>query len=400
MRRQIGGNGVRDFIAKTVAETPPSGIRKFFDIASEMKDVISLSVGEPDFVAPWNVRESAIYSLERGLTHYTSNHGTLGLRDQIARYLKQRYGLSYNAKQHMLVTVGASEALDLAFRAIIDPGDEVLVPAPSYVSYMPGVKFAGGIPVCINTREEDCFILTPEAIEAAITPKTKAIVIPYPNNPTGAIMTRDQLAAIIQIIVRNDLFVISDEIYSELTYDGEHCSIAGFADIFPRCVVINGFSKSFAMTGFRLGFAAGPEDVIAAMVKIHQYSMLCAPTMSQCAGEEALKSELANGFAQVTKMTAEYNRRRRFVHSSFNQIGLSCFEPKGAFYAFPNITSTGLSSEEFCLSLIKEKNVACVPGTAFGEAGEGYIRCSYAASMENIKEAMHRIAEFVESCRK
>ncbi len=388
------------FVSKRVAEVPPSGIRKFFDIASEMKDAISLGVGEPDFVTPWNIRENAIHSMERGYTHYTSNHGRIELRKLIAQYLDTRYGLRYSPADEMIITVGASEALDLAFRAIMEPGDEVLIPAPSYVSYMPGVTFAGGTPVPIVTKEEDDFILTAEQIAAAVTPKTKAIVIPFPNNPTGAIMTKEQLADIVDIIVKNDLFVLSDEIYSELTYGGHHVSIASFEEIFPRCVVINGFSKAFAMTGFRLGYAAGPEPVISAMVKIHQYSMLCAATMSQYAGEEALTREMQTDYAQVKKMTRSYDQRRKFLLNAFNSMGLHAFEPRGAFYMFPNITSTGLTSEEFCFRLIEEKKVACVPGTAFGEAGEGFIRCSYASSMDNLREAVKRIADFVEECKK
>ncbi|MDL2236535.1 aminotransferase class I/II-fold pyridoxal phosphate-dependent enzyme [Christensenellaceae bacterium OttesenSCG-928-K19] len=386
------------FISRRVAQVPPSGIRKFFDIASEMKDAISLGVGEPDFVTPWNIRESAIFSMERGHTHYTSNHGQLSLRKLVSLYLETRFGTRYSPESEMVITVGASEALDLAFRAIMEPGDEVLVPAPSYVSYMPGVTFAGGTPVAIETKEEDDFIMTEQGIAAAITPKTKAIVIPYPNNPTGAIMTKEQLAGIVDIIVKNDLLVISDEIYAELTYGGkQHVSIASFPEIYPRCVVINGFSKAFAMTGFRLGYAAGPRPVIDAMVKIHQYSMLCASVMSQYAGEEALKHEMETGFAQVEKMVKSYDQRRRFMLDALGGIGLGAFEPRGAFYIFPNISGTGLSSEEFCFRLIEEKKVACVPGTAFGEAGEGFMRCSYASSMENLKEAVKRIGEFVDS---
>lgn len=379
---------------------PPSGIRKFFDIASEMKDVISLSVGEPDFVTPWNVREAAIASIERGYTHYTSNHGTPALRKLISRYLAERYSLTYDWKTQTVVTVGASEALDLAFRAVIEAGDEILVPAPSYVSYMPGVAFAGGVAVPIETKECDNFTVTPDALKAAITSKTKAIILPYPNNPTGAIMTKAQLEAIAGIIEQHDLFVISDEIYSELTYGGRHCSIASLPGMCERTVVINGFSKAFAMTGFRLGYAAGPEDMIAAMVKIHQYFMLCAPTASQYAGEEALRHELDTEFAQVGKMVSDYNRRRTFVYNSFKKMGLSCFEPMGAFYVFPNISGMGMTSEEFCHKLISEKHVACVPGTAFGAAGEGFMRCSYASSMDNLKEALRRIAEFVQACKK
>ncbi|MEG2625703.1 MAG: aminotransferase class I/II-fold pyridoxal phosphate-dependent enzyme [Christensenella sp.] len=391
---------MRRFTTKTVEEMPPSGIRKFFDIASEMKDIISLSVGEPDFVTPWNVREAAIASIERGYTHYTSNHGSPTLRKLITRYLDEQYDIKYNWKTEALVTVGASEALDLAFRAVIERGDEVLVPAPSYVSYMPGVAFAGGVAVPIKTRECDNFIVTPEALQAAITPKTRTIVLPYPNNPTGAVMTREQLEAIAEIIERYDLFVISDEIYSELTYGQKHCSIASLPQMYSRTVVINGFSKAFAMTGFRLGYAVGQEDIIAAMVKIHQYFMLCAPTVSQFAGEEALRHELSTDFAQVKKMVSDYNRRRTFVYNSFKKMGLQCFEPKGAFYVFPNISEMGMTSEEFCYKLIDKKHVACVPGTAFGAAGEGFMRCSYASSMDNLKEALKRIAEFTNECRK
>ena len=383
-------------VASHVAAVPPSGIRKFFDIASDMKNVISLSVGEPDFVTPWNVRVAAISSIEQGRTHYTSNYGMMELRELISEYLSSRYYVQYPAEQ-VLVTIGASEALDLAFRAILEPGDEVLVPAPSYVSYEPGVAFCHGVPVPVETKEEDNFILTPEQIERVITKKTKAIVLPYPNNPTGAIMTREQLDAIRAVILKHDLFVISDEIYSELTYGQRHVSFAeGMED---RTLLINGFSKAFAMTGWRLGYACGPAPLIAAMVKIHQYTMLCAPIMSQVAGVEALRDEMHNGYSQVADMVRNYNRRRTLVVESFRDMGLSCFEPRGAFYAFPNIKSTGLSSEEFCKRLIFEKSVACVPGTAFGASGEGYIRCSYAASMENIIEALKRIREFVNECR-
>ena len=383
-------------VASHVAAVPPSGIRKFFDIASDMKNVISLSVGEPDFVTPWNVRVAAISSIEQGRTHYTSNYGMMELRELISEYLSSRYHVQYPAEQ-VLVTIGASEALDLAFRAILEPGDEVLVPAPSYVSYEPGVAFCHGVPVPVETKEEDNFILTPEQIERVITKKTKAIVLPYPNNPTGAIMTREQLEAIRTVILKHDLFVISDEIYSELTYRQRHVSFAeGMED---RTLLINGFSKAFAMTGWRLGYACGPAPLIAAMVKIHQYTMLCAPIMSQVAGVEALRDEMHNGYSQVADMVRNYNRRRTLVVESFRDMGLSCFEPRGAFYAFPNIKSTGLSSEEFCKRLIFEKSVACVPGTAFGASGEGYIRCSYAASMENIIEALKRIREFVNECR-
>jgi aminotransferase len=383
------------FISKTVAAVPPSGIRKFFDIASEMKDCISLGVGEPDFDTPWNVRESAIYALESGRTHYTSNHGTTELRQQIVKYMDMRYGLPFDINQ-CVVTVGASEALDLAFRAIMNPGDEVLVPAPSYVSYMPGISFAGGVPVPMQLKEKDNFIITPESIEKAVTDKTKAIVIAFPNNPTGAIMTKAQYKKITDIIIKHDLLVISDEIYSELTYEQRHCSIASLPGMKERTVVINGFSKAFAMTGFRLGYALGPKPVIDAMVKVHQYSMLCASVISQDAGSEALRSGMNNDFAQVEKMTGQYNRRRKLMYSSLNEMGLYCFEPLGAFYIFPNISSTGLKSDEFCERLLFEKKVACVPGTAFGSEGDDFIRCSYASSLENLKEALKRIKSFID----
>ena len=381
-------------IAQSVSEVPPSGIRKFFDIASDMKNVISMSVGEPDFVTPWNVCQAAIDSIERGETHYTSNSGMPELRALIEQYLAERFRVHYKPEQ-MLVTVGASEALDLAFRALLNPGDEVLIPAPSYVSYEPGVRFAHGVSVPIVTEEQDDFVIRPENIERAITPKTKLLVIPYPNNPTGAVLSAEDIVAIQSVALKHDLFVIADEIYAELTYGRDHVSFAeGFED---RTLLINGFSKAFAMTGWRLGYAAGPRPVIDAMLKIHQYTMLCAPIMSQKAGEEALRTEMHKNYYQVREMVRNYNRRRVFVVQSFRDMGFSCFEPRGAFYAFPNITKTGLSSEEFCRRLIMEQHVACVPGTAFGASGEGFIRCSYATSMENLEEAMRRIRTFVAS---
>lgn len=381
-------------IARSVSEVPPSGIRKFFDIASDMKNVISMSVGEPDFVTPWNVCQAAIDSIERGETHYTSNSGMPELRALIEQYLAERFHVHYKPEQ-MLVTVGASEALDLAFRALLNPGDEVLIPAPSYVSYEPGVRFAHGVSVPIVTEEQDDFVIRPENIERAITPKTKLLVIPYPNNPTGAVLSAEEIVAIQSVALKHDLFVIADEIYAELTYGRDHVSFAeGFED---RTLLINGFSKAFAMTGWRLGYAAGPKPVIDAMLKIHQYTMLCAPIMSQKAGEEALRTEMHKNYYQVREMVRNYNRRRVFVVQSFRDMGFSCFEPRGAFYAFPNITKTGLSSEEFCRRLIMEQHVACVPGTAFGASGEGFIRCSYATSMENLEEAMRRIRTFVAS---
>lgn len=379
-------------IAKHVSDVPPSGIRRFFDIAAGMKDCISLGVGEPDFITPWNIREAAIASIEHGKTHYTSNHGMPELRKKISEYLKKRFDVHYDFSNTM-ITVGASEALDIAFRAIIDPGDEVLIPAPSYVSYCPGVIFCHGVPVAVPTFEADNFILTPENLEAAITSKTKAIVIPYPNNPTGAIMTREQLAAITPILDKHNIFTISDEIYAELTYGATHASIAKGRE--DKTLLISGFSKAFAMTGWRLGYACGPTEIIAAMVKIHQYAMLCAPIMSQVAGLEALNYEMEFGWQQVGDMRNSYNRRRVFILDGFRELGFSCFEPKGAFYVFPNISKTGLPADEFCEKLLMQKKVACVPGSAFGAGGDNFIRCSYASSIDNIKEALLRIGEFV-----
>ncbi|MBQ6003792.1 MAG: aminotransferase class I/II-fold pyridoxal phosphate-dependent enzyme [Clostridia bacterium] len=357
-----------------------------------MKDVISMSVGEPDFVTPWNVRQAAINSVERGLTHYTSNSGLPELRRLIREYLNDRYDVHYDMND-ILVTVGASEALDLAFRALIDPGDEVLIPAPSYVSYEPGVKLAGGVSIPIVTEEKDDFVIKPENIEKVITEKTKLIIIPYPNNPTGAILDKEDIIRLQDLVLKHDLFVIADEIYSELTYSRMHQSFAeGFED---RTVLINGFSKAFAMTGWRLGYAAGPKEVIQAMLKIHQYTMLCAPISSQYAGVEALSSEMNRDYSQIREMVRSYNRRRVFLVDSFRSMGLPCYEPKGAFYVFPNISPTGLSSEDFCTKLLLEKKVACVPGTAFGESGEGFIRCSYATSMLNLEEAVKRIRDFI-----
>ena len=378
-------------IASSVSSVEPSGIRKFFDIANELKDVISMSVGEPDFVTPWNIRQSAINSIQMGETHYTSNSGTPRIRSLIKQYLSERFNVHYEPDQ-MLVTVGASEALDLAFRALIDPGDEVLIPAPSYVSYEPSVLFAHGVPVPIVTREEDDFVIRKENIEKAITEKTKIIVVPYPNNPTGAILSEEDIIDIQEIALKYDLIVIADEIYAELTYGRRHRSVAeGFED---RTILINGFSKAFAMTGWRLGYGAGPKPFINAMLKIHQYTMLCAPIMSQRAGEEALSNEMNKDYSQIAEMLRSYNKRRVFLVDSFRRLGYSCYEPRGAFYVFPNITASGLTSEEFCKRLLLEYHVACVPGTAFGKNGEGFIRCSYATSYENIQEAVRRIERF------
>lgn len=386
---------MEDMIIPRVGKLPPSGIRKFFDLVNEMKDAISLSIGEPDFVTPWNVRESGIYSLEKGHTHYSPNAGFLELREEICRYLNRKYGLKYNYKDQVIVTVGGSEGIDLALRSLVQPGDEVIIPEPSFVAYKPCTILAGATPVTISLRAQDQFRLTPELLEKAITPKTKVLVLPFPNNPTGAIMTRSDLEKIIEVIKNRDIVVISDEIYSELTYEGEHVSIAGFPEMTERTLVINGFSKAFAMTGWRLGYACGHPDLIAAMYKIHQYAIMCAPTMAQYAAIEALR----NSDEDVLMMTQEYNRRRRVMIDGFRKAGLECFEPLGAFYVFPCISSTGLSSSEFCERLLKEEKVAVVPGTAFGDCGEGFVRACYSNSMENIVEALSRIGRFVEKVK-
>jgi aminotransferase len=385
---------IEEKINRTVYDMPPSGIRKFFDIVSEMKEAISLGVGEPDFITPWNIREAAIRSLEKGKTHYTSNWGIMELRKYISLYLKERFSTAYDPAD-VVVTVGASEALDLAFRAILERGDEVLIPAPSYVSYSPGVAFAGGVPIPISARAENDFRITPDDIKKLITPKTKAIMIPFPNNPTGTVMRKNDLEAIAKVIEKTEILVISDEIYAELTYGEKHVSIASIPGMYARTIVINGFSKAFAMTGWRLGYAAGPRPIIEAMVKIHQYSMLCAPIMSQMAGIEAIREGLDTGFRQVEEMRKSYDRRRKLIVNEFNNMGLTCFEPMGAFYVFPCIKSTGMTSEQFCEDLLHQKLVATVPGTAFGEAGEGFIRCSYAYSVANINEATKRIREYL-----
>lgn len=388
---------INNFVAKKIQDMPFSGIRRFFDVASEMENVISLGVGEPDFYTPWTVRERAIYALEKGRTRYTSNLGLMELREEIAKYLNKRYDLCYNPKNEILVTVGASEGIDLALRTIIEPGDEVLVVEPSYVSYKPCVTMAGGVPVVINTKVEHDFRLQPEEILEKVTDKTKALILPYPNNPTGAVMEKADLEKIIKVIKEKNIFVISDEIYSELTYgDRTHVSIGSFEGMKERCVVLNGFSKSYSMTGWRLGYAAGPEEIIKNMTKIHQYIIMCAPTVSQYAGIEALKS----CDEQVVKMREEYNTRRNVMRSGFEAMGLECFEALGAFYLFPCIKSTGLTSDEFCERLLFEERVAVVPGTAFGECGEGFIRCSYAYSIKDIKRALARISKFIEKIKK
>lgn len=384
-----------DKISNKVRQMPPSGIRKFFDIVNEMDDAISLGVGEPDFVTPWNIREASIYSLEKGMTHYTSNWGMLELRQAINQYLYKRLHISYNPEDEILVTVGASEGIDIALRAILEQGDEVLIPDPSYVSYAPCVTLAGGEPVAIECTVEDDFKLTPEKLKPKITPRTKVLILPYPNNPTGAIMTREDLEAIAAVIGETDIIVITDEIYGELTYEGEHVSFASIPGMKERTILLNGFSKAFAMTGWRLGYAAGNSHFIKAMVKIHQYTMLCAPIMSQFAGLEALKSGLEDDFETVRNMVKHYNYRRRVILKGVRDMGLDCFEPLGAFYIFPSIKETGMTSEEFCERLLMEEKVAVVPGNAFGESGEGFIRCSYAYSIENINRALERIGNFV-----
>ncbi len=377
---------------KDVVNIKPSGIRKFFDIAATMEDVISLGVGEPDFQTPWQIRKAGIESLERGRTRYSANSGMELLREEICNYLDRKYNIKYDAKSEVLVTVGGSEAIDAAVRAIVETGDEVIIPQPSYVCYEPITVLAGGKPVIIETKAEDNFKLTATALKNAITPKTKVLILPYPCNPTGAVMEREDLEAVAEVLRGTNIIVISDEIYSELTFTGNpHISIASIDGMWERTVTINGFSKAFSMTGWRLGFACGPKEIIRQITKIHQFAIMCAPTTSQYAAIEALK----NCDEQVLSMQKEYNRRRRLMTDGFNKIGLTCYEPKGAFYTFPSIKSTGLSSEEFCERLLESKHVAVVPGTAFGECGEGFIRASYCYSVEHILEALHRIGEFV-----
>lgn len=371
----------------------PSGIRKFFDIANEMDDVISLSIGEPDFQTPWHIRDEGIKSLEKGKTWYSPNRGFMELRQEIANYYERRFGVPYDYKNQTLVTVGGSEAIDLAFRTLVQKGDEVIIPEPSFVCYEPLAVMAGGTPVIIRTKNEDNFRLKAKDLEAAITPKSKLLVLPFPNNPTGAIMEREDLEEIVEVVLKHDLLVLSDEIYSELTYGGKcHVSIASLDNMYERTIVINGFSKSYAMTGWRLGYALGPAPLIEQMTKLHQYGIMSAPTTAQYAAIEALR----NGDRDVCKMRDEYDMRRRLVVDGFNEMGLSCFEPLGAFYVFPCIKSTGLTSEEFCTRLIMDKHVAVVPGTAFGESGEGFVRVSYSYSLKHLKIALERIKEFLE----
>ena len=375
-----------------VTEIKPSGIRKFFDIAATMDGVISLGVGEPDFQTPWHIRKAGISSLERGRTKYSANRGTMELRREISAYLKRRYGLEYKSESEILVTVGGSEAIDGAIRAIVSPGDEVIIPQPSYVCYEPITALAGGVPVIIETKAENDFKITAEELKKAVTPRTKALILPYPCNPTGAVMEREDLERIAEVLKDTDIIVISDEIYSELTYcDSPHVSPASVPNMRERTITVNGFSKAYSMTGWRLGYACGPEEIMKQITKIHQYAIMCAPTTSQYAAVEALR----NGDEEIEKMRNEYDRRRRLIVHGFNKLGLTCREPKGAFYAFPCIESTGLSSDEFCEKLLQSKKVAVVPGTAFGKGGEGFIRASYCYSAEHILKALERIEEFI-----
>ena len=380
------------FLNKKLTSVKPSGIRKFFAIAEEMDDVISLGVGEPDFKTPWHIRQQGIEYLEKGKTRYTSNSGLIELREEISRYYDRKFNIKYDAKTEVLITVGGSEGIDMAIRSMVEPGDEVLVVEPSFVCYKPIVEVCSGVAKPLVTKQENEFKLTPDELLNAVTDKTKLLVLPFPNNPTGAIMTKDELEEIAKICIEKDIFVLSDEIYSELTYTPEgHTSIASLDGMKERCIVINGFSKTYSMTGWRLGYALGPAPIIQQMTKLHQFAIMSAPTNSQYAAIDALK----NGDKDIAKMRAEYDMRRRFIVDGFNKIGLECFEPKGAFYCFPCIKSTGLSSEEFCERLIKSKRVAVVPGNAFGDCGEGFIRVSYCYSIENIKDAINAIGEFI-----
>ncbi len=387
---------MREFVNKRSSELQPSGIRKFFDIVREMDGAISLGVGEPDFITPWSIRDSAVRSIKRGLTQYTGNRGLPELRENISRYLNERFAVSYSPDK-IIVTVGASEAIDLVLRAICEQGDEILVPEPSYVSYAPSVSLSGGTPVAVRCSADNDFILTPELLESAITEHTKALILAYPNNPTGAIMTKEQLQAIVPVIQKHDLLVISDEIYGELTYGRRHYSIAAIEGMAQRTVLIGGFSKAFAMTGWRVGFMCSPEQIDKAALKIHQYTILCAPSISQYAANSALVDGFTDNFAVVEEMREEYNRRGRFLVNSFNKLGLKCFQPKGAFYVFPSVQATGLNGEQFANGFLQSQKVAVVPGTAFGSAGENYIRCSYATSMAQLNEAVERIEKYLKT---
>ncbi len=385
-----------DFLNKNIQTVKPSGIRKFFDIANEMKDVISLSVGEPDFSTPWHVREKGIESLQKGRTWYTPNRGFIELREEISKYFSRRFNVEYDPATEILTTVGGSEAIDLCIRTLVNAGDEVIIPEPSFVCYEPLTVMAGGKPVVVSTKAENAFKLLPEELEEKITDKTKILILPFPNNPTGAIMTRAELEKIAEVVRKHNIIVLSDEIYGELTYTDEgHTSFASLEGMRERTVVVNGFSKSYAMTGWRLGYALGPGEIIAAMTKLHQFGIMSAPTVAQYAAVEALK----NGDSDIEMMKEKYNQRRRLIVDGFDKIGYKCFEPQGAFYVFPCIKSSGLSSNDFCLRLIREKHVAVVPGTAFGESGEGFVRVSYSYSVDHIKEALQRIGEFAEELK-
>lgn len=382
---------MRSPLSKNIEEIKPSGIRKFFDIVSEMTDAISLGVGEPDFDTPWHIREEGIYSLEKGKTFYTSNAGLKELKIEIAKYLARKFDLRYDFNKEVVVTVGGSEAIDVCLRVMLDPGDEVLIPQPSFVSYLPCVQLAHGVPIIIDLKEENEFKLTKQELLDAITDKTKVLVLPFPNNPTGSIMTREELEEIAEVIIEKDLYVLSDEIYSELTYGTKHVSIASLPGMRERTIVINGFSKSYAMTGWRLGYAVGPEIIISQMIKVHQFAIMSAPTTSQYAAVEALR----NGDVDVEHMREAYDQRRRFLVDKFNQMGLDCFEPFGAFYIFPSIKKFGMTADEFATRLLQEEKVAVVPGTAFGDCGEGFLRISYAYSIDNLKLAVERIEKFI-----
>ena len=384
---------MRNAISKKIEGIQPSGIRKFFDVVSEMPDAISLGVGEPDFDTPYSVREEGIYALEKGRTFYTSNAGLKELREEISRYLKRKYSLDYDADDEIMVTVGGSEAIDVALRCMVDPGDEVLIPTPCYVSYLPCAIMADAVPKVIELKAENQFKLTRQELLDSITDKTKILILAFPNNPTGAIMTKEELEELVPVIIEHDLFVISDEIYSELTYDNKHCSIASLPGMKERTVTINGFSKAFAMTGWRLGYACAPKEIMKQMIKLHQFAIMCAPTNSQFAAIEALR----NCDDDVDRMVEAYNQRRRFLLNSFKEMGIDCFEPFGAFYVFPSIAKFGMTSEEFANRLLREQKLAVVPGTAFGECGEGFVRISYAYSIENLKQGMDRIRKFIES---
>lgn len=383
---------MRDALSGKVKQIKPSGIRKFFDIVSEMDDAISLGVGEPDFDTPWHIREEGIYSLEKGRTFYTSNAGLSELKIEISKYLDRRFDLKYDPSDEIMITVGGSEAIDGALRAMLDAGDEVILPQPSYVSYEPCIVLADGVPVIVELKEENDFKLTREQLEKAVTDKTKILIMPFPNNPTGAIMTKEELQPIVDFVIEHDLFVISDEIYSELTYSGNHVSIGAFPGMKERTIVINGFSKSYAMTGWRLGYACGPQVILKQILKIHQFAIMCAPTTSQYAAIEALR----HGDDDVEKMRDEYDRRRRFLLNAFEEMGIECFEPYGAFYMFPSIKKFGMSSDEFATRLLKEEKIAVVPGTAFGDCGEGFLRISHAYSIDDLKAALERIGRFIE----